>query len=147
MYRAPLTRIFPTALGRLTTRFRAFCKDQEGSSSLETIIWMPVFALVLAVVTNISLVFFQESQMLRVAHDANRAFSLGRMSGPGDAETYVKAKLAYLGTELQVASNYNNGYITTRIQVPAVELMPLAFMRSSFSNMTITVSSSQIVEF
>lgn len=125
-----------------------FRKDEEGSSTLETVIWMPVFALVLAVVTNISLVFFQESQMLRVAHDANRAFSIGRMSGTSEAEAYVANNLAHLGSDdLTVNSSYSGGYITTRIQVPAVDLMPITFMRSKFSGMTITVSSSQVVEF
>ena len=110
-------------------------------------IWIPIFALVLAVVVNVSLVFFSESQMLRVVQDANRAFSLGRLDSTQAAETYISDKLAYLEATLDVQTTLNDGVIRTVLTSPATDLMPMSFMRGKFSNVQIIVAADHIVEF
>ena len=131
----------------LATFARRFTRNEEGSASVEVILWMPIMALVLAVIMNISLVFFGESQMLRVVQDANRAFSLGRFADMDETEQYVINQLAYLGATLSVNSTFAGGFITTSLTAPATDLMPLNFMQSAFNGVNVTVSAQQIVEF
>ena len=56
-----------------------FFTNEEGSATIETVIWLPIFTILLTMIINLSMVFFSESQILRVVQDGNRAFSLGRL--------------------------------------------------------------------
>lgn len=135
------------AENRTVSRLHRFWKDEEGSFTIEAVIWMPIFAIVLAVVVNVSLVFFSESQILRVVQDANRAFSLGRLDSTEAAETYISKKLAYLEATLDIQTTLNDGVIRTVLSSPATDLMPMSFMRGKFSNVQIIVAADHIVEF
>jgi len=108
---------------------------------------MPIFAIILALIFNISMVFFTESQLLRIVQDANRAFSLGRLDDTTATENYITNALAYLDTTVAVTTTLDGGIISTVLNVPAVDLMPMSFMRDQFRDIAITVRSQQLVEF
>ncbi len=135
------------ALSRSSRRLRRFRKDEEGSFSVEAVIWMPIFAMMLGITMNISTVFFTESQMLRVVQDGNRAYSLGRMANTTQVEEYIAAQLAYTGAALTVTTSLADGNIVTMLQAPATDLMPLNFMTGVFASINVTVSAQHIVEF
>lgn len=135
------------ARGRNCRLFRRFIADEEGSFSIEAVIWMPVFAMILAIIMNVSLVFFNESQMLRIVQDANRAFSLGRLEDAYETETYIAEQLAYLDADLTIITTLSSGVISTTLSVPATDLMPMNFMKGTFDNVQITVAAQHIVEF
>lgn len=126
---------------------RGFCADEDGSYSIEAVIWMPIFAILLALIMNVSVVFFTESQMMRVVQDGNRAFSLGRLTSPEEVEDYVIETLAYTDADLLVETTVSGGIIRTQLSAPATDLMPLNFLRDSFSNVRVGFTSQQIVEF
>ena len=124
-----------------------FLRDDDGSFTIEAVIWMPIFAIILALIFNISMVFFTESQLLRIVQDANRAFSLGRLDDTTATENYITNALAYLDTTVAVTTTLDGGIISTVLNVPAVDLMPMSFMRDQFRDIAITVRSQQLVEF
>lgn len=124
-----------------------FLRDDDGSFTIEAVIWMPIFAIILALIFNVSMVFFTESQLLRIVQDANRAFSLGRLDDTTATENYITNALAYLDTTVAVTTTLDGGIISTVLNVPAVDLMPMSFMRDQFRDIAITVRSQQLVEF
>jgi Flp pilus assembly protein TadG len=143
-------------------RFRnvsRFCHDEDGSYTIEFVIWMPIFAILLAIVMNLSMIFYYESQMLRVVQDATRAFALGRFvvtqdSPPADeqAEQYILNNLAFTGANLTVDVNTGNGssgigVVQTVVSTNAAELMPFNLMRGAFDGIPIGVSTQYIIEF
>lgn len=129
------------------SRLRKFAGDEEGSYSIEAVIWMPIFAILLALIMNVSVVFFTESQMMRVVQDGNRAFSLGRLTSEQAVEDYVLTTLAYTDADIVVTTTVSGGIIRTQLSAPATDLMPLNFLRDSFSNVRVGFTAQQIVEF
>lgn len=126
---------------------RDFCCSENGSASIETIIWMPIFAMLLGLIMNVSMVFFNESQILRVVQDGNRAFSLGRLDNSDAVEAYIAERLAYLEATLTVDTQVANGFITTTLSAPATDMMPFNFMSKAFASVTVGVSAQHIIEF
>lgn len=137
---------------RLTTKMRGiiaarkFQKSEDGSFTLEAVIWMPIFAILLAITMNLSMVFYYESQMLRVAQDATRAFSLGRMT-EAEAETYVAERLAFIGADIDINTQQVGFVAQTIVSTNARELMPFELMSGPFDGVPIGVSTQYIIEF
>lgn len=132
---------------RQTRHLSRFFFDEEGSATIESVIWLPIFALLLAFIMNVSIVFFNESQMLRVVQDGNRAFSLGRMEDAVEVENYILSRLAYLEADMTIRTTISGGVVMTELVVPAGNLMPLKLMSGVFDGVRIRVSAQQIVEF
>lgn len=124
-----------------------FLRDETGSATIEAVIWMPVFFLILAFIMNVSMVFFNESQMLRVVQDGNRAFSLGRLDDNVAVQDYILSQLAYLNANFTVATNISGGFVQTNLEAPAGELMPLNLASGAFDGIRVRVSAQHIIEF
>ena len=124
-----------------------FWQDEEGSYTIESVIWFPIFEILLTIVTNVSIVFFNESQILRVMQDGNRALSLGRLRDADEVETYVSNNLAYLKAAMTIDTQVAGGFVTTNLSVPATDLMPLNLMTSAFDSVVIAVNAQHIIEF
>lgn len=101
------------------------------------------------------MVFYYESQMLRVAQDATRAYSLGRFVGDPDAgetpadqaEAYIQSRLSFISDNLSV-SVAENGFITqTVVSANAADLMPFELFRGPFAGIPVGVSTQYIIEF
>ena len=142
---------------RPLSQLRRFRQSEEGTFTLEAVIWMPIFAILLAIIMNLSMVFYYESQMLRIAQDATRAYSLGKfidddtMTAEEHAETYIRDRLAFLNANLtidtrQVAAN-SWFYGQTVVSTTAKELMPFELMSGPFAGIPIGVSTQFIMEF
>lgn len=125
-----------------------FWRCEAGSQTVEAVIWLPLFAFLLAFIINIALVFFNESQMLRVAQDANRMFSTGRFTTDTEAETWITENLAYLSPNVTVDSVVDKGMITTELSIPAQDMMPMRMIALDyFSTVPVRVVAQHVVEY
>lgn len=124
-----------------------FCKDEVGSATIETVIWLPIFAIVLAIIMNVSMVFFAESQLTRIVQDGNRAFSLGRLADNVAVQDYILAQLTHFDADFSVSTKIADGFVRTDLEAPAGHLMPLNLARRAFDSVKIRVSAQHIVEF
>jgi Flp pilus assembly protein TadG len=124
-----------------------FCKEESGSATIESVIWLPAFAFVLAIIMNVSMVFFFESQLTRIVQDGNRAFSLGRLPDGDAVQQYILGQLTHLDADISVATTIADGFVRTDLTAPAGDLMPLSMARKAFNNVKIRVSAQHIVEF
>lgn len=124
-----------------------FMQSEEGSYTIESVIWLPIYVFVLALMMNVSMVFFNESQILRVVQDSNRSFSVGRITTLEAVEQYVVDRIAYLDVTATVNSQLVDGIIYTNLSIPATDLMPFAMLHKFFASTNIVVSAQQIVEF
>ena len=130
-----------------TNGLRTFCRSENGSFSIEAIIWMPIFAILLAIIMNVTMVFHSEARMLRLVQDANRAFSLGRFADDAEVEAFITAGLAYLDADLFVDTQINGGIVSTLVRTNASELMPFNFMTAAFDGIDVGVFAQHIIEF
>ena len=125
---------------------RRFSRSEDGSFTLEAVIWMPIFAVLLAIIMNLSMVFFYESQMLRISQDATRAFSLGRFT-EAEAEQYVIDRLDFIEANITVDVRQVGLVAQTVVSTTAAELMPFSLMSGAFNGVPIGVSTQYMIEF
>ncbi len=132
----------------LRQRATRFWTCESGTQTVEAVIWLPLFAFILAFIVNIALVFFNESQMLRVAQDANRMFSTGRFTTDAETETWITENLAYLSQNVTVDSVVDNGMITTELSIPALDMMPMRMIALDyFATVPVRVVAQHVVEY
>jgi Flp pilus assembly protein TadG len=81
-----------TTTGGFRSLIRNFLRGDTGSISAEFVIWTPVFALVLSLVADTSLIFGSAAEVTRVVQDANRSLSLGRFMTVGEAKPISSAR-------------------------------------------------------
>ncbi|MDU8926836.1 TadE/TadG family type IV pilus assembly protein [Alisedimentitalea sp. MJ-SS2] len=126
---------------------KLFLRDEEGSFTIEFVIWTPIFVIMMAIMMNVSMVFFHESQILRVVQDANRAYAQKRITSTEDNEAYILSKLSYLNATPTITSVETGGAIRTTFAVPVTDLMPFTLMEDAFTSKQIVVTSDQVLEF
>ena len=143
---------------RPLSQLRRFQRSEKGSFTLEAVIWMPIFAILLAIIMNLSMVFYYESLMLRVAQDATRTYSLGKfipddvMTAQEKAETYIRERLPFLSADAIIDVDYdpNNTEdlaIKTIVSTNAKDLMPFELMSGPFAGIPIGVSTQFLMEY
>lgn len=135
----------------VTAVLRRFRRCEDGSFTIEMVIWMPMFAILLAIIMNLSMMFFHESQMLRISQDAVRSFSLGRIT-EAQAEQYISDRLSYISADMDIDVRMI-GDPTTPIAAQAVvsvaanELMPFDLMSAPFQVIDVGVSTQYLIEY
>ena len=131
---------------RLGTFMKRFRRDERGSATIEAVLWLPFFVIFFVMIADVSLVFFRQTEVLRVVQDANRALSVGRFSGPAETENYVKTAIAPLTTRAQVTTSVNSGVIGTRALVPVDDLVAVG-MFNFLTGYYVAVESNHYVEW
>lgn len=65
------------------SRFVEIRRDEDGSISIEFVLWIPIFIILIAIITDLSIVYAVNANMYDVARDTARRWSQDRA-----AETY-----------------------------------------------------------
>ena len=132
---------------RLRRRSIRFHKDTDGVVSVEAVIWLPFFIFFLFGIVEMSLVFHGQARALQVAQDANRSFSVGEFATADETATWAKASLEGFSDDIKTITWLDRGVITTAIRIPAADLAGNLGIFSMLSNLYITVTSQQVLEF
>ena len=130
---------------------RRFGKDQTGTASVESVLWLPLFFAAFGLMTDAAMIFNGHSRVTRVVQDANRNLSVGRYGNDPSTsvartESYIVSTLSNLSSSASASTTITAGVATTIVSVPARDLEILGLF-SKLSNMTITVTSQQYIEF
>ncbi len=132
-------------LKQARSALRAFIRREAGSGTIETVLWVPVFVLIIGLIADTSLIFGRQAEALRVVQDANRALSLGRLSDVAAAEAYVLNAIAEISPNATVVTEVVNGIIITRLQMPASDLSATGVF-ATFSTVTVNITSEFMSE-
>ncbi|MGR3321246.1 MAG: TadE/TadG family type IV pilus assembly protein [Pseudooceanicola sp.] len=131
---------------RLVSRVGLFAREEKGSATIETVIWIPIFVWVLALIVNVSMVVFEKNQAYRVVQNANRILSTGYMQTEAEVEAYIKDKIAHIAPSAEVSTTISNGIVTSQVQYQISDLlMPHAI--AQLANIWINISSQHYVEY
>lgn len=120
-------------------------RDERGSATIETVLWMPVYVFFLSLVFDSSFVFFNKTQVMRAVQDANRAYSVGRLKSLADTETAIRTAVQALGANPAVTSTLQNGIVQSTVRVRAGELGGVGVIKR-LADLEITVSGHHVVE-
>lgn len=130
---------------------RRFRKDDDGTATVEGILWMPVFLTIIIVIADASLLFNAQAQMLKIVQDGNRAYSTGQLLQPTQVETYVLNRTSSTSSNATVQVGIDNtfvpaGVITTTLTIPAADLVSIGLV-TALANFDLSVSAQHYVEF
>ena len=117
---------------------RGFFRQEQGTATVEFVIWLPVVMLVFAIIVDVSMIFGGEAQALRVVQDANRGLSVGYFQTIEAAEDFVLAQLEGLSSNATIDITVTNGVINSQLTMPASDLMSTGFY-DNLLNMDVTV--------
>jgi Flp pilus assembly protein TadG len=131
---------------RLRTCLGRFAREQDGSVTIEAVMWLPFFMFLLVLVADASFIFNGQARALRIVQDGNRAFSVGRLEDPASTQTYIAASLADLSPGAVVSTTLNGGIITSVATIPLNDLVALGGV-PVLRNFNITVRSQHFLEF
>jgi Flp pilus assembly protein TadG len=131
---------------RLKALLKRFRRDERGSATIEAVLWLPMFVIFFVMIADVSLVFFRQTEVLRVVQDGNRALSVGRFGGAAEVEQFVKDTIAPMTTRAQVTTTVNSGVINTKALVPVEDLVAVG-MFNFLNGYNIAVQSNHYVEW
>lgn len=97
-------------------RLRRLRRDRRGSSTVEFVLWLPMFAGLIGVVADASLLLHSQARLLDVARDAARQLSIGRIDA-AQADAVIAARMGWT-TNWSHTVEETGEFVTTRLSVP-----------------------------
>ncbi|MFN0115498.1 MAG: TadE/TadG family type IV pilus assembly protein [Paracoccaceae bacterium] len=125
-------------------RLRRFRRDEDGAVSVEAVLWVPFFVMMVAFATDVSLVFHAQSRLLQVAQDVNRAISVGRITSTTTAASTIVASLPNY-KNVTATVDVTNGIITADVNVPVKSVVAIGWVTKIMAS-KIYVRSQQYAE-
>ncbi len=122
-----------------------FLIDEDGSASIEAVIWLPVFIMLLGLVVDTSLIFARQAQALRIIQDANRSFSIGRIMTVEATEAMISDRLSPYSPNVEVSTTLDMGLITSTATMPANDLSSLGLI-PAFAGVNVSVTAQHMSE-
>lgn len=137
--------MFESCKARAARLLRVKARCEKGSASVEAVMWFPFMVAVLVLVVDGTIIFHNQSIILRVAQDANRAMSVGRFIDEQQTEDYIEEALSQLSTNVAAETVVNDGVIQTFVRVPAADIDMIGLF-SGLSKSTMTVYAQHLME-
>jgi Flp pilus assembly protein TadG len=122
-----------------------FSRDERGSLTAESVLWLPIFMVFFSMIADVSLVFHGQAKAMKIAQDVNRHASYGFYDTDTEMETLAAAKLAVFSPNGTVDSTIGAQTVATTITIPTTDLLVVGFL-GLFTNLNITVSSLHLME-
>lgn len=94
-------------------------RREDGAATVEFVLWVPIFMLILGFVVDVTTVMFQQSRHYDIARDASRQVALG-LKTTVEARTEVETKVG-IGITVEVTQDAQ--FATTTIRAPLSELV------------------------
>jgi Flp pilus assembly protein TadG len=83
-----------SSLGRKRARLIRFGREHSGSITVEFVIWIPVFLVIMGFIADATSLYLMQADMWNVARDTARRMTTGQLSAPA-AQTYAASALLY----------------------------------------------------
>jgi Flp pilus assembly protein TadG len=118
---------------------------KEDGSTIELVMWMPIFVLILSLIADVSLIFHGQSRVYWITQVANRALSIGNLESVDAAEEYIVGAVSAIGGHATVSIEVLDGIIHTIVNVPASDFAAIG-MFHSIMDINLTIASDHVQE-
>jgi Flp pilus assembly protein TadG len=122
-----------------------FHRSEAGGMTVEAVLWMPIFAVLICIIADASMIFGRKAEVLRIVQDANRAMSIGRFRETSETQDYVLARIDRIAPNAEVVTTVVEGVVRTVVTMPASDLTldnPIGILDS----ITVRVSAEHMLE-
>lgn len=107
-------------LVRSTNWWRRSARDEDGGLTVEFVLWVPIFVLIMGLVVDVTMIMTQHSRFYDIARDATRQVALG-ISTKEQAKADLETRLA--GTGFTVTVDEDAEYATTTITASITDVV------------------------
>ena len=107
---------------RLVRGCKKFLRRDNGAATIEVILWLPFFLALFSLMVDISMIFNNQSRIMRIIQDGNRNYSIRRLNTNAETETYVENRIAPISSNASAVTTNVAGLITTTVTVPLADL-------------------------
>ncbi|MEM9049329.1 MAG: TadE/TadG family type IV pilus assembly protein [Pseudomonadota bacterium] len=76
---------------------RRFWHSREGSATIEFVLWIPFFVVLLGILTDSATLYLRQNEMWNVSRDATRLIATGQLDET-QALSYAQSNLRFAGT-------------------------------------------------
>ena len=132
-------------LNSIKSAISRFAKDESATVTIEFVLWVPVFVLILAITVDASVLFMTQANLWSIARDTTRRMATGALAEGTDAEDYARSRMAAWGDSTTVTTSINGTYATILFEVPIADVSPFNIV-TAFTSGEIVVGLSQYVE-
>lgn len=126
-------------------KWHRFLRKEDGAATIEAVLWLPFFIMLFGLLADVSMVFYNQSRLLRIVQDANRNMSVGRLTDVQETEDFVETVAQSVSSRVTATTSVTAGLITTIATVPMQDL-DLLGMAGVFRGVTMTVRAEQLME-
>ncbi|MGI9390318.1 MAG: TadE/TadG family type IV pilus assembly protein [Boseongicola sp.] len=126
---------------------RGFKHDQNGGVSVEAMLWMPFFLVLIFGIAELALVFHGHARALNVAQETNRGYSVGRFASTADAENWAALAMSQYSDGIVVQTSRSDLIVTTEISIPAGDFSGNIGFLQFVQDFRILAKDQQVVEF
>ena len=127
------------------TSLKRLLRREDGSVTVEIVIWLPVLIFMLALMADASLIFGTKAQVLRIVQDANRAASIGRFRTTQETVKYIRDNLGVYANDATVTSVFRSGVVSSTVVIPTKALTATGFF-SGMANFNVTINAQHRLE-
>jgi Flp pilus assembly protein TadG len=132
-------------------RIKAFLRQEDGSSTIEFVLWLPIVVLILLLIVDSSMLFMSRSHAIRVLQDTNRLYSVGQFTGTSaerinKAQNYAMARLRGFSPSATATTTEANRVVRTRATMETREIAQIGFLGMMIDT-TMVVVAEHRVEF
>lgn len=118
--------------------------EEDGSATIEFVLWVPVFVLILGLIFDVSYVFMSQSRMQDAVADASRRWAVGTLTQQ-EAEAYASSAAIIRGHTPAASGSEANGAVTMTLSIPVTNITTFQVMNFVVSDQ-LTVSATQLKE-
>lgn len=130
---------------RKAGRPKSFRNDQNGSMTLEAVLWMPVFLAFFAILADVALMFHSQAVAQRIIQDAHRNASSGWFRTEAAVEADILAKLQGVSPNARVETEYGSDFVRSTVELPASDLVAVGLF-TAFVNLDIPATAYHRLE-
>lgn len=124
---------------------RKFVKDETGSVTIEFVLWVPVFVLILAITVDATILFMTQANLWSIARDTTRQMATGLFSD-AQAEDYALDRMApSWGGDTEITASRTGTRVKIVMSVPIADVSPFNIV-GTFSSGNIGIVLEQHVE-
>ena len=98
-------------------RHRPFLTDTDGSATVEHVIWLPFFLLIVSAIVDLSLILTANAGMWDAARDGARRMAMHQMT-EAEAEAYVRSRVSTRYAGLRITADSTGDDATVHVSVP-----------------------------
>ncbi len=123
-----------------------FKRSEDGSASVEAVIWLPFLVAVFGLILDATMIFYGQTRITRAVFDTNRYLAVGYYQTVDDAETALSGILANFSDDSTVQTTVTNGIIRTDVTVPA-NAFSFIGMITGFDGVVLEIGAEQLAEW